>query len=134
LPQCLHTISGSVYNVGAVSEASSDCACDRKSLAAGSVVDLGNVGAVAVGGVPWVEAGLCRPLAGSVVRRKVGGWKGVMAGVEMGGAGVPTIAKELVGLSLVGTLKPRPRGEFGDVLVCRLMRNCCLASSPPRWP
>ena len=61
-----------------------------------------------------------------------------MAGVEFGGewAGVPTIARELVGLSLGGMLKARPRGELtrGDVEVCRLLRNCCLASTPDRWP
>jgi hypothetical protein len=97
-------------------------------------VDRGKVGAVAVGGVPWVEDGLCRPLAGSVVRRKVGGWKGVMAGVEPGGdcAGVPTMATELVGLSLAGMWNPRPRGEAGDPVLCRLIRNCCRASTPAR--
>jgi hypothetical protein len=89
------------------------------------------------GGVPWFEYGRCL-LAGSVVRRKVGGWKGVMAGAELGGeyAGVPTMATELVGLSLMGTWRAEPCGEvvFRDAAVCRPLRNCWRASIPARWP
>jgi hypothetical protein len=71
-----------------------------------------------------------------VVRREPGGWKGVIAGVEVGDEwpGVPTIAIELVGLSLVS--KPRPRGEtvLGAVVVRKLFRNCCRASTAERCP
>ena len=54
-------------------------------------------------------------LLGSVVRLDVGGWNGVMAGVEedWGTAEVPTVARELVGLPLLGRSKPRLWGELG---------------------
>jgi hypothetical protein len=56
----------------------------------------------------------------------------VMAGVEL----LPTMATELVGLSLVGMLKPNPRGDggFADMAVCKLLRNCCLLSTPDGCP
>jgi hypothetical protein len=123
--------------VGAVIVLDDTCR-DRGSFVAGSVVERGNAGAETMGGVPWFEDARCREFAGSVVRRDPGGWKGVMAGVEVDEecAGVPTIAIELVGLSLAGMLKPSPRREpdVGDVVVCRLLRNCCLASTPARCP
>lgn len=54
------------------------------------------------------------------------------AGVEAdnGIDGAPR-PRELVGLALVGMLKPGTRGELGldDVLVWMLLRNCCRASS-----
>lgn len=107
-------------------------------MAAGSVMERGKVGGDVMGGVPWFDEERCRLWAGSVVRRAPGGWKGVTAGVDVGGewAGVLTTATELVGLSLAGKPKPAPRGEAGlaDVDVCRLFRNCCLASVPDGWP
>lgn len=122
--------------MGAVIVLDDNCR-DRGSCAAGSVVERGNAGAEMIGGVPLFEAARCREFAGSVVRRDPGGWKGVMAGVEVDGdcPAVPTIANELVGLSLVGIFRPSPRRELevGDV-VCRLLRNCCLASTPARCP
>ena len=63
-----------------------------------------------LGGVPLFEEHGNVARVGSVVRRDVGGRKGVRAGVEEDGAtaGVPTVAKELVGLPRPGRLKPRP--------------------------
>ena len=59
------------------------------------------------------------------------------AGVEedKGTAGVPTVAREVVGLPLLGRSKPRLWGELGLdnvlllLLAWRLMRNCSRTSS-----
>jgi len=64
----------------------------------------------------------------------------VTAGVEedKGTAGVPTVAREVVGLPLLGRSKPRLWGELGLdtvslllllLLAWRLMRNCSRTSS-----
>lgn len=66
------------------------------------------IGGEAVGGVLLFEARGSVTRAGSVVRRDVGGWRGVAAGVEdeeVGTAVVPTVARELVGLPRPGMLK-----------------------------
>jgi len=73
-----------------------------------------------MGGVPLLCWRARVPLVGSVTRRDVGGWKGVMADVEEDGGtttDVPTVARELVGLPLLGMLKPRPSGELGPEAV-----------------
>jgi hypothetical protein len=101
-------------------------------------VERGKGGGDTKGGVLLLEDRGSPALMGSVVRLDVGGWNGVTAGVEedKGTAGVPTVARELVGLLLVGRSKPRLCGELGLetvlsvlVLAWRLMRNCSRTSS-----
>lgn len=136
---------GSLYRTGAPNDEPEAClddepeAClDRDSLTVGSVVERGKGGGDNNGGVLLLEDRGNTALLGSVVRLDVGGWNGVMAGVEedWGTAGVPTVARELVGLPLLGRSKPRLWGELGLettlmalVLACRLMRNCSRTSS-----
>jgi hypothetical protein len=81
---------------------------DRGNGTVRSVVEREIGGDDAAGGVLLFEARGSVTRAGSVVRRDVGGWKGVAAGVEeedVGTARVPTVAKELVGLPRPGILK-----------------------------
>lgn len=82
-----------------------------------------------------MEDRLCPALAGSVVRRDAGGWKGATAGVEAesGSDGAPNTLKELDGLPLVGVPNPGARGELGreEELASRLLGNCCRVSVLP---
>lgn len=118
--------------MGAIEEAAEVC-LDRGSGTVKSVVER-VIGGEAVGGVLLFEACGNVTRAGSVVRRDVGGWRGVAAGVEdeeVGTAVVPTVAKELVGLPRPGMLKSGSWGELGFELAldCTLSRNCWRASS-----
>jgi hypothetical protein len=75
------------------------------------VVERRNDGGATSGGVFETRGGL----AGSVIRRRDGARIGASAGVEEGDEcrGEATVANVLVGLSLVGMLKPDVRGETG---------------------
>lgn len=67
------------------------------------------------GGVPVRELRDGLPPAGSVIRRSDGARTGISVGVPEGEEwrGEATVAKVLVGLSVVGTLKPAVRGDTG---------------------
>lgn len=114
-------------------EEAAEVCLDRGSWSVMSVVERETGREEAVGGVPLLEARCIVTREGSVVRREVGGWKGVLAGVEedVGAAEVPTVAKELVGLPGPEMLKSKSRGELGLELVLgrTLSRNCWRASS-----
>ena len=95
--------------MGAIEEATDVC-LDRGSCSVMSVVERETGRDEAVGGVPLLEARCSVTREGSVVRRAVGGWNGVLAGVDedVGAEEVPTVAKELVGLPRLGMLKSEP--------------------------
>lgn len=84
---------------------------------AGSVVDRGNVGGEAAGGLPLSGARVRLILVGSVVRREVMVGAGAFAGggmEETGLTGDATRGVELKGLSAAATkLKADLRGELG---------------------
>lgn len=77
----------------------------------GSVDDRRNDGGATSGGVFETRGGL----VGSVIRRRDGARTGASAGVEEGEEcnGEATVANVLVGLPLVGILKPDASGETG---------------------
>ena len=84
-------------------------------MAFGSVVERRIGGGAINGGVPVRESRGWRPPAGSVVRRndgtRMGGPNGVFDGDEW--SGEAAVAEALVGLPLVGMLKPAVRGDTG---------------------
>ena len=108
-----------MYRTGALNDEAEEC-LDRVSFTDGSVVERGKAGGDNMGEVPLLCWRGRVALVGSVTRRDVGAWKGVMADVEEDDgttAEVPTVARELVGLPLLGMLNPRPIGELGPEAV-----------------
>lgn len=87
----------------------------RASLTFGSVVERRNGGGETSGGVPVSEPRDGLPPAGSVIRRSEGARTGISTGVVEGDewSGEATVARVLVGLPLVGKLKPVTRGDTG---------------------
>lgn len=83
---------------------------DRVSLTFGSVVERRNDGGVTSDGVSET-----RGLAGSVILRRDGARNGGSAGVDEGEEcnSEANVVKVLIGLSLVGMLKPGASGETG---------------------
>lgn len=86
-------------------------------MAFGSVVERRIGGGAISGGVPVRESRGWRPPAGSVVRRndgtRMGGPNGVFDGDEWSGEATVAEAEALVGLPVMGILKPAVRGDTG---------------------